>query len=64
MQLADNQALVEMWKAAGINVKLIMCENWDQVGNIGGIKKCTIFFTPAILILGIEIRGLHASGIT
>ncbi|KAA3442083.1 ABC transporter substrate-binding protein [Mesorhizobium sp. SARCC-RB16n] len=38
MQLADNQALVEMWKAAGINVKLMMCENWDQVGNIGGIN--------------------------
>ncbi|QKD19679.1 ABC transporter substrate-binding protein [Mesorhizobium sp. NZP2077] len=38
MQLAENQALVEMWKAAGINVKLIMCENWTQVGDIGGIN--------------------------
>ncbi|WP_337143149.1 ABC transporter substrate-binding protein [Mesorhizobium sp. Cs1299R1N1] len=37
MQLADNQALVEMWKAAGLNVKLIMCENWTQVDNLGGI---------------------------
>ncbi|WP_026622795.1 peptide/nickel transport system substrate-binding protein (plasmid) [Ensifer sp. WSM1721] len=37
MQLADNQALVEMWKAAGINVKLIICENWTQVKETGGI---------------------------
>src|SRR5262249_5190401 len=37
LQLLENQALVEMWKSVGLNVKLVMCENWDQVANIPGI---------------------------
>ncbi|RUW30936.1 MAG: ABC transporter substrate-binding protein [Mesorhizobium sp.] len=67
MQLPDNQALVEMWKAAGINVKLIMCENWDQVGNIGGINDTSggAFYADPVSMLW-QIIGptndLQASG--
>ncbi|RUW30938.1 ABC transporter substrate-binding protein [Mesorhizobium sp. M1E.F.Ca.ET.041.01.1.1] len=67
MQLPDNQALVEMWKAAGINVKLIMCENWDQVGNIGGINDMSgggLYADPVSMLWQIigPTNDLQASG--
>ena len=37
-QMAEDQAIVEMWKAVGLNVKLINCENWDQVAKLPGVQ--------------------------
>ena len=31
-EVSTAQILVEMWKAAGLNVKIEMKENWDQIG--------------------------------
>jgi len=38
LQMTEDQALVEMWKAVGLNVKLVNCENWDQVAKIPGVQ--------------------------
>ncbi|MDL2403466.1 ABC transporter substrate-binding protein [Rhizobium mayense] len=67
MQFAENQALVEMWKAVGLNVKLVMCENWDQVANIPGIfdESGGAFYADPIATLWQIIgptNGLQSNG--
>jgi peptide/nickel transport system substrate-binding protein len=37
-QTATSQVLVEMWRAAGLNVQLQMLENWSQVTEAGATR--------------------------